>query len=67
MQVQSLLRKLRSHMPQGKWACIPQIEKPPCSIKKSTYHKKEPVQPKLKKKKKNRQSIKTAKSLKKKN
>ena len=64
MQVQSLLRELRSHMPQGNWACIPQLEKPPCCNEKSMYHNKEPVQAKLKKK--NWQIIKTAKSLKKK-
>ena len=26
MQVQSLVRELRSHMPQSKWAHVPQLE-----------------------------------------
>lgn len=53
MQVQSLLRGTKIPLAQGNWACIPQLEKPPCFSEKSMYHNKEPVQPKFKKKKKN--------------
>ena len=63
MQVQSLLRGTKIPLAQGNWACIPQLEKPPCFSEKSMYHNKEPVQPKFKKK---RKIIKTAKYLKKK-